>query len=30
VRGTTEEVQAHFAEHAPKGEFVVVVSGRPD
>lgn len=30
VRGTTEEVQAHFAEHAPKGEFVVVVGGRPD
>lgn len=29
VRGTTEEVQAHFEGHAPRGEFVVVVGGNP-
>lgn len=27
VRGTTREVLTHFQEHAPKGEFVLVVSG---
>jgi len=27
VRGTLEEVIAHFAEHAPKGEIVIVVEG---
>lgn len=26
-RGTAEELHAHFAAHAPKGEFVVVVAG---
>ena len=30
VRGTLEEVAAHFAEHEPRGEFVVVVAGRTD
>ena len=28
VRGTLEEVIAHFREHAPKGEIVIVVEGR--
>ena len=27
VRGTLEEVVAHFREHAPKGEIVIVVEG---
>lgn len=30
VRGSLEEVAAHFAEHEPRGEFVVVVAGRTD
>ena len=29
VRGTCKEVRAHFDDHPPKGEFVVVVGGRP-
>jgi len=29
VRGTLEEAAAHFREHEPKGEFVLVVAGRP-
>ena len=29
VRGTIAEVLAHFREHEPKGEFVIVVAGRP-
>ncbi|MFN8417293.1 MAG: 16S rRNA (cytidine(1402)-2'-O)-methyltransferase [Cytophagaceae bacterium] len=28
VRGTAKEVLAHFTAHAPKGEFVVVISGK--
>ena len=28
VRGTVEEVLAHFREHEPKGEFVIVIAGR--
>ncbi len=28
VRGTMEEVLAHFRAHEPKGEFVIVVAGR--
>ena len=28
VRGTLEEVLAHFRKHPPKGEFVLVVAGR--
>lgn len=27
VRGTLAQVQAHFAEHEPRGEFVIVVGG---
>jgi 16S rRNA (cytidine1402-2'-O)-methyltransferase len=27
VRGTVAEVLAHFREHEPKGEFVIVVAG---
>lgn len=27
VRGTLTEVQAHFAEHEPRGEFVLIVEG---
>ncbi|MEZ4756364.1 MAG: 16S rRNA (cytidine(1402)-2'-O)-methyltransferase [Flavobacteriales bacterium] len=27
VRGTLDELQAHFAQHEPRGEFVVVVEG---
>ena len=27
VRGTLDEVIAHFKEHEPKGEFVIVVEG---
>lgn len=30
VRGTIDEVANHFKEHAPKGEFVIVVEGRTD
>lgn len=29
VRGTLIEVAAHFREHEPRGEFVIVVEGRP-
>ncbi len=29
VRGTIDEVLAHFREHEPKGEFVVVLAGKP-
>lgn len=29
VRGTVAEVLAHFREHPPKGEFVLVVAGKP-
>ncbi len=29
VRGTLTQVAAHFAAHEPKGEFVVVVAGKP-
>ena len=29
VRGTIAEVVAHFREHEPKGEFVIVVAGQP-
>ncbi len=29
VRGTLTEVAAHFTAHEPKGEFVVVVAGKP-
>ncbi|MBO5351542.1 MAG: 16S rRNA (cytidine(1402)-2'-O)-methyltransferase [Alistipes sp.] len=29
VRGTIAEVLAHFREHEPKGEFVLVVAGKP-
>ncbi len=29
VRGTISEVLAHFREHAPRGEFVLVVAGKP-
>ena len=28
VRGTTEEVLAHFQKKAPKGEIVVIVEGK--
>ena len=28
VRGTLEEVIAHFTEHEPRGEFVIVLAGR--
>ncbi len=28
VRGTLAEVAEHFRNHAPKGEFVIVVAGR--
>ncbi len=28
VRGTLEELTAHFTEHEPRGEFVVVVAGK--
>ncbi len=28
VRGTIEEVESHFADVAPRGEFVVIVAGR--
>ncbi len=29
VRGTVAEVLEHFKEHEPKGEFVIVLAGRP-
>ncbi len=29
VRGTLAEVLAHFTEHEPKGEFVMVLAGKP-
>ncbi|MDE6374153.1 MAG: 16S rRNA (cytidine(1402)-2'-O)-methyltransferase, partial [Alistipes sp.] len=29
VRGTVSEVLAHFRANEPKGEFVIVVAGRP-
>ena len=29
VRGTLEEVIAHFKEHEPRGEFVIVLAGKP-
>jgi 16S rRNA (cytidine1402-2'-O)-methyltransferase len=29
VRGTISEVQAHFAAQAPRGEFTLVIAGRP-
>ncbi len=29
VRGTVTEVLAHFRQHPPKGEFVLVVAGKP-
>ena len=29
VRGSLEAAQAHFAEHEPRGEFVIVVDGAP-
>lgn len=28
VRGRLDEVAAHFREHEPKGEFVIVLAGR--
>lgn len=30
IRGTIETVLAHFQEHEPRGEFVIVVGGKPD
>lgn len=30
VRGTIEELIEHFKEHEPKGEFVIVVAGKPE
>lgn len=30
VRGTLAEVIQHFTQHAPKGEFVIVVAGNPE
>lgn len=29
VRGTLEEVASHFEEHEPKGEIVIILSGKP-
>ena len=29
VRGTLQEVIAHFQEHEPRGEFVIVLAGKP-
>ena len=29
VRGTLAEVIAHFQEHDPRGEFVIVLAGKP-
>lgn len=29
VRGTLKELLAHFSEHAPRGEFTLVVAGKP-
>jgi 16S rRNA (cytidine1402-2'-O)-methyltransferase len=28
VRGTLQEVIAHFQEHEPRGEFVIVLAGK--
>jgi 16S rRNA (cytidine1402-2'-O)-methyltransferase len=28
VRGTLQEVIAHFTEHEPRGEFVIVLAGK--
>jgi len=30
VRGTLAEVISHFQEHEPRGEFVIVVSGKSE
>jgi 16S rRNA (cytidine1402-2'-O)-methyltransferase len=30
IRGTLEEVKAHFEEHPPKGEFVMVIAGKSE
>lgn len=30
VRGTLAEVRAHFEQHAPKGEIVMILAGKPD
>jgi 16S rRNA (cytidine1402-2'-O)-methyltransferase len=30
VRGTVQEVIAHFKAHAPRGEFVLVIEGAPE
>lgn len=30
VRGTLAEVKTHFEEHEPKGEFVIILSGKED
>ncbi len=29
VRGTLSEVEQHFIQHEPKGEFVIIVAGKP-
>jgi 16S rRNA (cytidine1402-2'-O)-methyltransferase len=29
VRGTVADIQAHFAAHPPRGEFTLVIAGRP-
>jgi len=28
VRGTLQELEAHFTSHSPKGEFVLVIQGK--
>ena len=28
IRGTLEELEAHFTVHPPKGEFVLVIQGK--
>jgi 16S rRNA (cytidine1402-2'-O)-methyltransferase len=30
VRGTLAEVIAHFKEHEPRGEFVIVLAGKKE
>lgn len=30
VRGTMAEASAHFTEHEPRGEFVIIVGGKPE
>ena len=30
INGTLEEVNQHFIKKAPKGEFVIVLEGKPD